>query len=157
MLITSQGFIWLGPYLPHPVNNPNAAPKEAWDSMLNGFSTSRADFTHSALPEALVGENRLLLTPETLQQYEYIVGQADLLAIQHCILIIIQMDFSEKLLQLGKSNVPILCLHGAKDMGTPYEASTKVIKELVPRVEVKLYEDGGHGSYQYSKSVDYIN
>lgn len=139
------------------MNNPNAAPKEVWESILNGFSTSRGDFTHSALPGAIVGETQSLLTPETLQRYEYIVGQADPLAIQRCVWIITQMDFSEKLQQLGESAVPILCIHGTKDMGMPYEASTELVKELMPRVEVKLYEDGAHGSYQYSKSVDYTD
>lgn len=99
----------------------------------------------------MVGEtNASQLPGKTLERYEYIVGQADPLAIQRCVDIISETGFRGKLQRLAQeSAVPILCIHGTEDAGMPYEASTKLVREIVPRVEVKLYEGAAHGSYTY--------
>lgn len=75
------------------------------------------------------------------------VGQADPIAIQRCVEIISQTDFSEKLKRLRESTIPVMCIYGTEDVGMPYEASTKPVKELMPSVEVKLYDHAAHGSY----------
>lgn len=86
-------------------------------------------------------DNISTLSPATLQRYEYIVNQADPLAIQHSVEILLGADMTSELQRLGdESSVPILCIHGSNDAGMPYEVSTKIIQELVPRVKVKLYE-----------------
>lgn len=119
-----------------------------WKSILDGFSTSRGDFTHTALPDALVGaDNASTLSAATLQRYEYIVNQADPLAIQHSVGLF-TVDMRAEMQRLGEEScVPILCVHGSNDAGMPYEASTKLIQDLVPRVQVKLYDGAAHGKW----------
>lgn len=86
------------------------------------------------------------MSPEILRQHERIVEDADGLAIQRCAHIVRESDFKDKLLRLGEdSQVPILCVHGDSDTGAPYEKSTKVVKEIIPRVQVELYEQAAHG------------
>jgi dienelactone hydrolase len=86
------------------------------------------------------------VSPEVLRQHERIVEDADGLAIQRCAHIVRESDFNDKLLRLGEdSQVPILCVHGDSDTGAPYEKSTKVAKEIIPRVQVELYEQAAHG------------
>jgi non-heme chloroperoxidase len=95
----------------------------------------------------LVGETGRPLSPEVLARYERIVEDADGLAIQRCARTIRSVDFTEKLRRIGNDcEVPILCVHGDMDIGAPYEASAKVVQEIVPRVEVKIYEKGAHGT-----------
>jgi hypothetical protein len=58
------------------------------------------------------------------------------------------VDFSEKLHRIGKYySTRILCIHGDSDNGAPYETTAKVVKEIVPRVRVKIYEKGAHGKF----------
>lgn len=93
-----------------------------------------------------MGTSGVTLSPEVLRENERIVEDADGLAIQRCAHIVREADFNENLVRLGEdSNVPILCLHGDCDQGAPFEKSTKIIKEIIPRVQVELYEKAAHG------------
>lgn len=59
-----------------------------------------------------------------------------------------EQDFIEDLRAFGKegeSGLLLLVLHGDQDAGMPYEASAKIVKGLVPRAEVKIYEKAAHG------------
>ncbi|EEH22464.2 hypothetical protein PABG_04675 [Paracoccidioides brasiliensis Pb03] len=48
------------------------------------------------------------------------------------------LDLTDRLQKLGtNADVPIMCVHGDQDLGCPYEASSKVIKEIIPRTNVK--------------------
>jgi pimeloyl-ACP methyl ester carboxylesterase len=40
-----------------------------------------------------------------------------------------------------------MILHGDSDTGMPFEASSKIIAEMVPGTDVRLYEKAGHGLY----------
>ncbi|EEH40136.2 hypothetical protein PAAG_08985 [Paracoccidioides lutzii Pb01] len=147
-----KGFFWVGPALPFPLatpENPNAPPRELWDSMLEGFRKSRADYTHEALPPSLfVLSSKRTISEFTLRRLENIVAMVDAIAIERCVQIITSLDFTDRLQKLGaNTDVPIMCVHGDQDLGCPYEASSKVIKEIIPRTNVKMYESGAHGLY----------
>jgi pimeloyl-ACP methyl ester carboxylesterase len=78
--------------------------------------------------------------------FEGIVDHADSLAIERCVQIITTTDFSEKLRKLGEeTNLPIVCVHGDKDSGCPVEASAVVVKKIIPRTVLKIYQNGSHG------------
>ncbi len=86
------------------------------------------------------------MSPETLSQHEKIVEAADGLAIQRCAHIVREADFHDKLVRLREdSSVPILCVHGDCDAGAPYEKSSKLIQDIIPRAQVNLYEKAAHG------------
>lgn len=93
-----------------------------------------------------MGTSGLTVSPEVLRQHERIVEDADGLAIQRCAHIVREADFNDKLVRLREDScMPILCVHGDCDAGAPYEKSTKLIKEIIPRVQVELYEKAAHG------------
>lgn len=149
-LIITQGFIWVAGSLPGVLpgeDNFSTGPQAVWDAILGGLATSRTEYTHSALPGVLVGETGRPLYLQVLARYERIVEDADGLAIQRCARTIRSVDFTEKLRRIEHDcEIPILCIHGDMDLGAPYESSAKVVKEIVPRAEVKIYEKGAHGT-----------
>ncbi|THC92686.1 hypothetical protein EYZ11_007825 [Aspergillus tanneri] len=134
-----KGFIWISPSLPGTLpglDNHSTGPQAVWDSILESLATHRAEYVSSALPGTLGGKTALPLSPGILGQYERIVEDADALAIQLCAHIIRSVDFTGKLRRLGENTaVPVLCIHGDSDNGTPYESSTRVVQDIVPRVK----------------------
>ncbi|OJD17976.1 hypothetical protein AJ78_02007 [Emergomyces pasteurianus Ep9510] len=147
-----KGFFWIGPSLPYPLatpENPTAPSRELWDSIIEGFRTSRADYTHEALPPSLaVLSSERNLSDSTLRRMESIIATADSVAIERCVQIITSMDFTDSLRKLGaETDLPIMSVHGDEDLGCPYESTTKVINEIVPRTIVRKYESGAHGLY----------
>ncbi|OAX77205.1 hypothetical protein ACJ72_08499 [Emergomyces africanus] len=147
-----KGLFWIGPALPYPLatpENPTAPSRELWDSIIEGFRTSRPDYIHEALPPSLaVLSSERKLSESTIRRIEGIVAAADSVAIERCVQIITGMDFTDRLRKLGaETDLPIMSVHGDQDLGCPYEATTKIIKEIVPRTIVRKYESGAHGLY----------
>lgn len=115
-----QGFIWLGPSLPFPLeteSNLTAPSRELWDSILSGFRQDRVGFTRAAVPGVFgIPLNIGIELPETvLQKFEWIVAQADALALERCVQIITSTDFTEHLKELDGRDVRILVIHGDSD------------------------------------------
>lgn len=154
---TCKGYIWTGPSLPLPLQtpqNPQAFPREMWDSVLPGLITDRVSFARQILPGIFGADAGVEVAPGTLERFERIVERADVLAIWRTVEIITSRDFTEDLREFGKEGeregekgrgVPLLVLHGDRDAGMPYEASARIVRELVPRAEVKVYEKAAHG------------
>ena len=149
--IIKQGLIWVGCNLPYPIqspSNPKAPSVELWESIMASFRTSRPTFVAEALPGVFGIPAGAVVPAETLQHYERIVAQADGLAIERTNKLVAGRDFTPEVTRLGeqgKDGVRLLLLHGDSDSGIPYEAGAGIVKKLVPRAEVKLYEKGGHG------------
>lgn len=168
-----KGFIWLGPSLPYPLqteSNPTAPPRDLWDAILGGLRDDRYGFTRAAMP-GIFGHKTVdgvIVKEETLQAFEGIVGMADPVAMERCIDIITTRDFRDDLKELstqigkGKGELGLLILHGDSDQGMlrsdvitymlicpgmPYEASSAIIKDLVPDADVRVYEKAAHGLY----------
>ena len=146
-----RGYIWMGPSLPLPLKtpeNPMAFPGEIWDSVLPGLITDRVGFARQILPGIFGTDAGVEVAPGTLERFERIVERADALAIWRTVKIITSRDFTEDLREFGKEGdrgMPLLVLHGDQDAGMPYEASVRIVKELVPRAQVKVYEKAAHG------------
>lgn len=166
------GFVWLGPSLPLPLKtetNPLAPSRELWDMILTSFRQDRAGFTRSAIPGVFgVPFNIGIEVPEpTLQKFEGIVDQADALAIERCVQIITDRDFTKDLERLDGCDVKLLVIHGDNDQskalpshrclqqqesssvdsGMPAEASANLIPHFAKQAEVKIYEKAAHGLY----------
>lgn len=129
-----------------------APPQEVWDSLLKGLRDSRADFVHEALPASLGTAAGAVIPGKTMERYERIVGDADAIAIERCIQIITARDFTKELHNLEKASLPILCLHGDKDSGCPVESSAAKVKEIIPRVTLKIYTNAAHGKFSFGCS-----
>jgi non-heme chloroperoxidase len=115
-----QGLVWLGPSLPFPLateTNPTAPARELWDMILTGFREDRVGFTRGAIPGVFgIPFNIGIEVPETvLQKFEAMVAQADALALERCVQIITNRDFTSELKELGKKEVKVLVIHGDND------------------------------------------
>ncbi|KAK5535044.1 hypothetical protein LTR23_008086 [Exophiala sp. CCFEE 6169] len=147
-----QGFIWLGPSLPFPLQtdaNSKAPSRELWDSILTSFRQDRLGFTRAAIPGVFgVPFNIGIELPETvLQKFEWIVAEADALAVERCVQIITSRDFTEDLKRLNDHDVKLLVLHGDSDQGMPAEASASLVPQIAKQVRVKIYKNAAHGLY----------
>lgn len=119
-----RGFIWLGPSLPFPLatdTNPKAPSRELWDSILTGFRQDRTGFTRASLPGVfgIPFDIGVEVSETVLQRFEWIVGQADALAVERCVQIITHRDFTEDLKKLDgrREEVKVLVIHGDSDQG----------------------------------------
>lgn len=137
--------------MPYPIqspSNPTAPSLEVWESIITGVRASRPDYVAGALPAVFGIPAGAVVPAETLQHYERIIAQADGLAIERTSKLLVERDFTPEVTRLGeqgKDGVRLLLVHGGSDSGMPYEASAGIVKKLVPRAEVKIYEKGGHG------------
>lgn len=116
-----QGFVWLGPSLPFNLqteSNPKAPPRQLWESIMEGFRQNRFGFTKDALPGVFGVPVGVEVDERIIQRYEQIVHQADSLAIERCVKIMMEKDFTEDLKKLGRQeNVKVLLIHGDRDQG----------------------------------------
>ncbi|EXJ65738.1 uncharacterized protein A1O5_11266 [Cladophialophora psammophila CBS 110553] len=147
-----RGLIWLGPSLPFPLktdSNPLAPPRELWDMILAGFRQDRTGFTRTALPGVFgIPFNIGIEVPETvLQRFEWMIAQADALAIESCIQVITNRDFTDDLKKLGGKDVKVLVIHGDNDQSNPAEATANLIPNLAKHAQIKIYEKAAHGMY----------
>lgn len=137
--------------LPYPIqspSNPTAPSIELWQSIITSLRNERPDFVAASLPGIFAVPAGVTITTKTIEYHERIVAQADVLAVERTNKILMQRDFTPEVTRLGeqgKEGVRLMLLHGDSDTGMPYEASSKFVKDLVPRAEVKLYEKAGHG------------
>ncbi|KIX07485.1 uncharacterized protein Z518_02138 [Rhinocladiella mackenziei CBS 650.93] len=147
-----QGFVWLGASLPFPLQtekNPLAPSRELWDMILNGFRQDRVGFTRAAVPGVFgipfnIG---IELSETVLQKFEWVVAQADSLALERCVQIITNRDFTEDLRKLDSRDVKILVIHGDNDQSMPAEATANLVPQLAKQAQVKVYEKAAHGLY----------
>jgi pimeloyl-ACP methyl ester carboxylesterase len=141
----------MGCNLPNPIqspSNPTAPSLELWKSIITSLRTARPGFVAESLPGVFGVPAGAIVPAKALEHYEWIIAQADGLALERTNKLLLERDFTPEVRGLGEQGdegVRLLLLHGDSDSGMPYEASAGVVKELVPRAQVKIYEKGGHG------------
>jgi pimeloyl-ACP methyl ester carboxylesterase len=136
------------PYPIKSIDNPTAPAIELWNEIITGLRNSRPDYVANALPGIFGVPAGVSVPKATLQNYERIIAQADGLGMERTNKILVERDFTPEVTRLGQQGqdgVKILVVHGDSDTGLPYEASAGVVKKLVPRAEMKIYEKASHG------------
>lgn len=70
---------------------------------------------------------------------------------ERCVQMITDKDFTPDLRRLAEETgqkTQVLILHGDSDRGMPYEASSKIVAEILGhKAHARLYERAGHGLY----------
>ncbi|KDB20090.1 hypothetical protein H109_07952 [Trichophyton interdigitale MR816] len=150
-----RGLIGIGAALPYPLQtpeNPTATSREAWDDILHNLRYNRPVYTKAALPAILGRDAGCEVSDELIQRYTELVLRADAQAVERCVQLLSSTDFTEKLKKLeSETDLPITCLHGDKDAP---ESQVVVLKKIVPRTVVKMYENAAHGlTYTHDKRV----
>ena len=135
--------------MPYPLQTPHSPKSPAlslWSSILTGLRANRPAFVSESLPGIFAMHAGNEVHPKVLEHFERIVGEADGVAIEKTVGVF-QQEAGDEIKELAGSEVPVLILHGDSDQGMPMEASALVIKEMVPRVDLRIYEKGGHGEF----------
>ncbi|PKS05628.1 hypothetical protein jhhlp_008147 [Lomentospora prolificans] len=146
-----KGLVWLGTIMPFPVQSPEhplSPSQELWDAILQGLRDNRPAFVSESMSGIFALSAGNVVHPKTLEHFESIVADAHSIAIEKTVAIFNQPAEAEitKLANSGKQ-IPILAIHGDADQGMPVEASAKIVKEMVPWIQLKVYEKAGHGMY----------
>ncbi|RMZ87118.1 hypothetical protein DV736_g5650, partial [Chaetothyriales sp. CBS 134916] len=145
-----KGLVWLGASLPFPLkteSNPDAPSRELWDMIIQSFRDDRVSFVKASIAGVFGIPLGIEVAPTILDKYADIVHQADALAIERCIQIILSKDFSEDLKKID-GRVKVLMIHGDSDQSMPVQASVALVPKFAKQTEVKLYEKAAHGLYQ---------
>lgn len=144
-----RGFAWIGANMPYSVQSPEspAAPaEEAWNITIDNFRASTGkQFISDQIPGIFRTDLGNDIGMRTLQFFERLVGQADPLAIEKTSLIL-RKQMVKEIRELAEGEkIPIFILHGDNDKGMPFEATSKVLHEMLPWSKLKLYQQAGHG------------
>ncbi|KAL2015867.1 hypothetical protein VTK56DRAFT_4664 [Thermocarpiscus australiensis] len=148
-----RGFVWIGPNMPYSVRCPEfprGVDPAVWDALMQGFRAARAkDFIREQVPGIFRTDLGNEVGEATLRFYEGLVQQADPVALERT-MEICRRPVEKELRALaadGESGrrMPVMILHGDSDAGMPLEVSSAVVKEMVPWVDLKVYERAGHG------------
>ena len=118
-----RGLLWMGPSMPFPLKteeHPEGPPRELWDAILGGFRNDRIGFVKAAVPGVFgIGPQfttGIQLQESVLAKFEALAGQADALAIERCVMVITNKDFTEELKKLNEGP-RVIVLHGDQDQG----------------------------------------
>lgn len=146
---TEQGLVWLGPIMPYPLqapHSPHSPSTDLWASILAGLRASRPVFVSESLPGIFAMQAGNDVHPKVLEHFERIVAEADGLAIERTVGVFNQ-EAGDEIRRLAEGDVPVLVVHGDSDQGMPMEESALVIKEMAPKVDLRIYEKAGHGAF----------
>jgi non-heme chloroperoxidase len=119
-------------------DNPNGLPQEAFEALRTAWKT---DF-----PKWVADNTAAFFVPETtvaMMQW----GASQVLKISlpvalACNRAMAAADFRAEMKKIG---VPVLILHGDRDVSAPIALTGKPSAELIPRCRFKLYEGAPHG------------
>lgn len=116
-----KGFIWMGASLPYPLkteHNPHAPPQELWDMIADGFRNDRVAFIKASIGGVFGTQHGIEMSDTALDFFASLVHQADSIAIERCMQILSNYNFTEKLKELGDTkpvHLKVVVLHGDKD------------------------------------------
>jgi len=116
-----NGFIWMGPSLPYPTkteHNPHAPSQELWDMIADGFRSDRVAFVNASIGGVFGTQHGIEMSDTALEFFTSLVHQADSIAIERCMQILSNYDFTDKLRNFGRTKpekLKLMVLHGDKD------------------------------------------
>lgn len=134
------------PYPLQTAHSPQSPSTELWTSILTGLRANRPLFVSESLPGIFAMQAGNDVHPKVLEHFERIIAEADAVAIERTVGVFNQ-EAGDEIRKLAEGNVPVLIVHGDSDQGMPMEASALVIKEMAPRVDLRIYEKAGHGVF----------
>ncbi|HKX92218.1 MAG TPA: alpha/beta hydrolase [Sphingomicrobium sp.] len=133
------------PFLLKTSDNPDGAPHEVFDGMIDGIKRNRADFFRNFFPNFFgppeVGDAVL----DDAWRQAMMAGLKPTLA---CVHAFSETDFRP---DLANFSMPTLVVHGTKDAIVPIDLTSRVVARTVPGAKLIEYEDGGHGLFASHK------
>jgi len=115
-----KGFVWLAPSMPYPLqmeSNPTAPSRELWDMILAGLRTDREGFVKASIGGVFGTHAGIEMSDESQQFFIDIIRRNDVVALERCVQLFSNYNFSDDLVWLGKNkpDTPVVVVAGGKD------------------------------------------
>ena len=133
------------PFLLKTDDNPNGAPREVFDGMVEGICKDRADFFRNFFV-GFFGKG--LVSEAVLDDAFRQAMMAGLRPTLGCVRAFSETDFRPDLEQF---TMPTLVIHGVKDETVPIELTAREVARRVPGAQLIEYDDGAHGIFASHK------
>jgi len=133
------------PFLLKTDDNPNGAPREVFDGMIEGISKDRGDFFRNFFV-SFFGEGKVSRAVlDDAWRQAMMAGLKPTLA---CVRAFSETDFRP---DLQNFSMPTLVIHGVDDATVPIGLTGRAVAEAVPGAQLIEYDDGAHGIFASHK------
>jgi non-heme chloroperoxidase len=137
------------PFLLKTDNNPDGAPKDVFDDMVDNIRKDRFDFLQSFGKQFFgVGLIKHPVSQATLDWMQSMAQLASPRATEQDVYAFSGTDFRQ---DLGAIKVPTLVIHGTDDQTVPIKVSGARMKEFVPHAQYIEYSGAPHGLFVTEK------
>lgn len=127
------------PFLLKTDDNPNGAPREVFDGMIEGIKKDRADFFRNFFVSFFGPGKVSEAVLDDAWRQAMMAGLKPTLA---CVRAFSETDFRP---DLENFTMPTLIIHGVEDETVPIALTARVAAAAVPGAKLIEYEDGAHG------------
>lgn len=139
------------PFLLKTEDNPDGAPKEVFDGMVEGISKDRAEFFRGFFKSFFgVGIIKRPVSDAVLDDAWRQAMMAGLKPTLACVRAFSETDFRS---DLANFTMPTLVIHGVEDATVPIGLTARVVAKAVPSARLIEYEDGAHGIFASHKDL----
>ena len=133
------------PYLLQTKDNPDGAPKENFDKMVEGINKDRFDFLQTFGKQFFgVGTISHPVSSATLDWMQAMCQQASPRATEQDVYAFAATDFRR---DLATIKVPTLVIHGTDDETVPSKVSGERMTQFVPHAQFVEYSGAPHGLF----------
>ncbi|WP_426492809.1 alpha/beta fold hydrolase [Hymenobacter sp. 102] len=133
------------PFLLQTDDNPDGAPKENFDKMVEGINKDRFDFLATFGKQFFgVGVVSHPVSQPTLDWMQSICQLASPRATEQCVYAFAATDFRQ---DLATIKVPTLVIHGGDDATVPAKVSGERMTQFVPHAQYVEYAGAPHGLF----------
>lgn len=132
------------PFLLQTSDNPNGAPKEVLDGMVDAIAADKAAFFRSFLPDYFGVGWAAPVSDAAIDNAWRQAMLGGLKPIVACVRAFSETDFRPDLPGL---TMPTLIIHGAEDRTVPIDLTARAAAKAIPGAKLIEYADGAHGLF----------
>ena len=132
------------PYLLKTGDNPNGAPKEVFDGMIDAIRADKAEFFRNFLRDFFGVGSGAQVSEAAIDNAWRQAMMAGLRPTVACVRAFSETDFRP---DLSAFTVPTLIVHGVRDQTVPIELTARAAASAIPNARLVAYEDGAHGIF----------
>ena len=138
------------PFLLKTNDNPDGAPRDVFDGMIEGIKKDRPDFFRAFFKDFFgAGLISSPVSDAILDDAWRQAMNAGLQPTLACVRAFSETDFRPDLANL---TMPTLIIHGVKDQTVPVDLTARTVAKIVPAARLIEYDDGAHGIFASHKN-----
>jgi pimeloyl-ACP methyl ester carboxylesterase len=140
-----KGLVLLGAVTPifgKTDDHPEGVEAAVFDGIKAGLLKDRAQFIKDFATPFYGANAGQTISDGVMTQTLNIALLASLKGTIDCVTAFAETDFRS---DIAKVDVPTLVIHGSNDQIVPFEATGKLVHEMIEGSELKVYENGPHG------------